>query len=495
MVPAARVRALNEAPAWSDGDYVLHWMTATRRVRSSFALDRSLEHARALGKPLVILEALRVGYRWASDRLHRFILDGMAENQRRLDAAPVTYFPYVEEAPDAGKGLLAALAARACLIVTDDFPCFMLPHMAAAAARQVNVRMEAVDGNGLLPMRAASQVFPTAYAFRRFLQKTLPEHLPERPALDPWSAGAPLARLAALPREITTRWPVASPELLSGGARELARLPIDHAVSPVPVRGGSAAGEEAARRFVARRLGDYGEHRNEPESEVTSGLSPYLHFGHVSPHDVFDAIVARERWSPDRTAERANGSREGWWGMSAAAEGFLDQLVTWRELGYNFCWQRDDHDRYESLPAWARKTLDEHTADPRPHAYALDDLEHARTHDPLWNAAQTQLVREGTIHNYLRMLWGKKILEWSPTPREALAVMIELNNKYALDGRNPNSYSGIFWTLGRYDRPWAPERPIFGTIRYMSSQNTARKVRVKEYLARYAPEVRQQRLL
>ena len=166
----------------------------------------------------------------------------------------------------------------------------------------------------------------------------------------------------------------------------------------------------------------------------------------------------------------------------------MDELLTWREVGHGFCHYRDDFDRYEALPGWARNLFDAHASDPRPHCYRLDELEHAATHDPLWNAAQRQLVAEGRIHNYLRMLWGKKILEWSPSPRAALAALIELNNKYAVDGRDPNSYAGIFWTLGRFDRPWGPERPIFGVIRYMSSDNTARKVRVKNYLTRWSAQ-------
>jgi len=182
----------------------------------------------------------------------------------------------------------------------------------------------------------------------------------------------------------------------------------------------------------------------------------------------------------------ANGRRAGWWGASADAEAFLDQLVTWRELGFNVCHHNPGHDRWESLPAWARRTLEAHAADPREHRYSLAELEAAATHDPLWNAAQRQLVREGVIHNYLRMLWGKKILEWTDDPRRALEVMTELNDRFALDGRDPNSETGVFWVLGRHDRPWAPERPIFGTVRYMSSANTARKLPVRRYLERYA---------
>ena len=166
-------------------------------------------------------------------------------------------------------------------------------------------------------------------------------------------------------------------------------------------------------------------------------------------------------------------------------QSFLDELITWRELGYNMCAHRDDYDQYESLPDWARKTLEEHESDRREFCYEQSEFESATTHDKLWNAAQNQLVSEGQMHNYLRMLWGKKILHWSESPRAALATMIELNNKYALDGRNPNSYSGIFWVLGRYDRAWGPEREIFGKIRYMSSENTARKLKVKTYIQHY----------
>jgi deoxyribodipyrimidine photo-lyase len=191
-------------------------------------------------------------------------------------------------------------------------------------------------------------------------------------------------------------------------------------------------------------------------------------------------------WEPGDAGPGHAGHREGWWHVDPAVEAFLDQLITWRELCINMAWQRSDFDQYESLPAWARKTLEEHEKDVRDPCYSLDQFENAQTHDDLWNSAQRQLVREGHIHNALRMLWGKKILHWSRSPREALRILIELNNRYALDACDPNSYSGIFWTLGRYDRAWGPERPVFGKIRYMSSESMGRKLRVKPYLERYA---------
>jgi deoxyribodipyrimidine photo-lyase len=205
---------------------------------------------------------------------------------------------------------------------------------------------------------------------------------------------------------------------------------------------------------------------------------------------VLHAVLRKEGWSPEDLSGRTSGSRTGWWGLSSPAEAFLDQLITWRELGFVFCLHREDYDRYESLPGWARETLQRHTRDRRSHIYGPEEFKDAKTHDPLWNAAQGQLLREGCVHNYLRMLWGKKILEWTATPRDALAIMIELNNRFALDGRDPNSYSGIFWILGRHDRAWGPERPIFGKIRYMSSQSTERKLRVKNYVRTYDPRQR-----
>jgi len=484
-VPPLRVRAANDAPVRADGELVLYWMIAARRTRWSFALERATEWARELGLPLVVLEALRCDYRWASDRLHRFVVDGMADNAARLARHGVLYHPYVEPRAGTGRGLLAALASRAAVVVTDDFPGFFLPHMVAAAARQCPVRLEAVDGNGLLPLRAAGRAFERALDLRRFLQRELPAHLDAMPRADPL-AGAALPRLAELPAEIRRRWPAAE----IGGRGDgglVAGLPIDHTVAPVALRGGERAAGERLRRFIETGLPRYGALRGQPLAETSSGLSPYLHFGHLAAHEVFARLAAREGWSPSRLGLDRRGRREGWWGMGAPAEAFLDQLVTWRELGYIGCLHRADCERYESLPAWARATLDRHAADPRPWTYSLADLAAARTHDRVWNAAQRQLRGEGVIHNYLRMLWGKKILEWSPTPRAALATMLELNNRWALDGRDPNSYSGISWCLGRYDRPW-PERPIFGTVRSMSSASTLRKLDLEAYLARWGEE-------
>ncbi len=232
-VPGTRVRACNRRAVRQDGAYVLHWMVVFRRAGWNFALQRAVEHARVLKKPLVVLEALRARYPWASERLHTFVLQGMADNARAFEGRPVTYLPYVEEEVDAGKGLLAALAAHACVVVTDDFPGFFIPRMLAAAGPRLPVLLETVDSNGLLPLAATARVFLTAFAFRRFLQAVLPVHLEEPPEEDPL-AGVRVPRLAALPAEFLERFPPAPPALLAGEPHALAALPVDRRVGPVP---------------------------------------------------------------------------------------------------------------------------------------------------------------------------------------------------------------------------------------------------------------------
>jgi deoxyribodipyrimidine photo-lyase len=464
-------------------------MVAYRRGHSNFALDRAAQWATQLGKPLVVFEALRCDYQWASDRLHHFVVQGMRDNARRFADTNIRYYPYVEPSRGAGGGLLKQLAGRAAVLVSDDYPCFFLPAQHRAAARQVNCRYELVDSNGLLPLRAATKTYARAVDLRRFLQKTLPKYLGEHPAADLSGVNLPVAHV---PQQILDQWPESPVETMADDTGYLADLPIDHAVGVVDdIAGGETAALEQLQQFIAHRLARYGE-RNDPAADAASGLSPWLHFGHIGAHQVFAAVTQATGWKPSKLADKANGSSSGWWGIDAAAEGFLDELITWRELGFNMCSRQRNYDRYESLPAWGGVKHAQNPPDYREFEYSLDEFERAATHDRLWNAAQWQLVTSGRMHNYLRMLWGKKILHWSRSPREALDIMLHLNNKYAIDGRDPNSYSGIFWVLGRYDRAWGPEREIFGKIRYMTSDSTRRKLHVDDYITRYSPRKQQQ---
>jgi deoxyribodipyrimidine photo-lyase len=486
-VPDIRIHAANPLPARPDGDYILYWMIAYRRTTWNFSLQRAVEWSRQLRKPLVVFEALRCGHAWASDRLHYFVIQGMRDNARRMADKGVLYFPYLEPQDGAGKGLLQELAESACVIVTDDYPCFFLPSMVRAAAARVPVRMEVVDSNGLLPLRATHKVFTRPFDFSCHLQQHLLPHLAEAPQPDPL-ADLDLHRLTSLPESITRPWPPADVNALAADPTGLSVLDIDHSVGITSTPGGARAAEAQLREFLTKRLARYQEDRAEPDNEATSGLSPYLHYGHISAHQVFSETMAHDGWSLEAARDSDGQPGEGWWGTSPTVQAFLTELVTWRELGFNRCWQRGDYDQYSSLPHWARSTLREHARDKRPYLYSLDEFEAGQTHDPVWNAAQGQLMMEGRLHGQLRMLWGKKILEWTSSAHEAIDFMIELNNKYALDGRDPNSYSGIFWVLGRYDRAWAPERPVFGKVRYLSSEQVSRKLSLGNYIKRYTPQ-------
>lgn len=486
-VPSERIQQANHSPVHTDGQYVVYWMTAFRRVESNFALQRARDWAVELQRPLLIFEGLRCDYPWASDRFHQFVIQGMLDNSIQCSTAGVAYFPYVEPWLKAGKGLLECLAKDACLVVSDDFPCFFHPGMYSRIADRLTCRFELVDANCLMPLTVADRTFTVAHSYRRWMQKTLPTHIQCSPEAKPLrkSAMKSVPPLVELPKAVADCWPAADLQklLLPGG---LGALPIDHSIPPTEITGGTTAARTILQRFLSVRVQKYDHDRNEPDLNGSTTLSPYLHFGHISAHEVFWQIMESQDWNPSRLG-KPNGKVSGFWGVEPNCEALLDQLCTWREIGFNMCHREPNYAEYESLPSWAQTTLLEHEADVRPFQYSLEQFEKAETHDPIWNAAQRQLLREGRIHNYLRMLWGKKILHWTPNARQALGIMVELNNKYALDGRDPNSYSGIFWVLGRYDRAWGPERPVFGKIRYMTSENTAKKHSLGRYLLKYGP--------
>ncbi len=484
LIPEVRHRFANQHPMRTDGQYVLYWMIAFRRTRYNFALQHAVDRAKEFGKPLLILEPLRVRYRWASDRLHRFIIQGMRDNAQALANKAVLYYPYVEPSPGAGTPLLHRLARQACTVVTDEYPCFFLPHMIDAVKDRLPARLELVDSNGVMPLRQAERTFTVAHSYRRWMQKNVLDALVDVPKRNPLSR-VKLPKLKSLPAEITKRWPAAELETLLRDDG-LASLPIDHSVGPSEsISGGSVEAAKRLKNFLQKTLERYDDDRNHPDEHATTGLSPHLHFGHISAHEIVAGVLDHEDWSPE-DAGPVNGKNHGYWNTSQPAESFLDQMLTWRELGFNMSFRHpDSYDKFDSLPEWALKTLAEHESDPRPQLYSLDEFEQAQTHDELWNAAQTELTRHGIVHNYMRMLWGKKILHWSETPREALEIMLQLNNKYALDGRDPNSYNGIFWVLGRYDRAWGPKRPVFGSVRYMTSDSARKKLRLKKYLQRF----------
>ena len=461
--------------------FVLYWMQIQRRLEYNFALDYAVECANKLNLPLLIFEGLSSNYPWASARFHQFLLQGMRENQVACGQQKVPYFAFVEHKPVEGKGLIRELATQAAAVITDAFPGFVIGEHNEKLGPNLDVPYIAVDSNGIVPLGASTRAPYSAYEFRRLMQKLFVEEYARAPKRNPLKQL--IQRDYPDLRLLHKEWPQTR---LDNVNTVLSSIRMDRSVPALAIEGTRKAALSRLKHFLRHDLENYAEMRNHPDLNKTSGLSPYLHFGKISAHEVVSAVLNGQPkgWSTERIFYN-KGTREGFFQGHAFVDAFLDQLITWRETGYHYCHHVRDFDRYESLPEWARNTLEKHAKDKRERVYTLEEFENAQSHDPLWNAAQNQLRREGVIHNYLRMLWGKKILEWSRSPQEALSIMIELNNKYAIDGRDPNSYCGIFWVLGRFDRPWGPEREIFGTVRYMSSENTARKVKVKEYVRRY----------
>lgn len=452
-IPVERVRRMSDRPERPGADFVLYWIQMCHRAEQSWALTAAIEAANRLGLPLLAYQGLGCSYPHANDRIHRFILEGVAELGERFARRGIRYHFYLRQRPKDPNDLVYRLARRAALVISDDFPAFFLPAQTARVAGRLDVAMWAVDGNGIVPMAAIPGEQYGAYTLRPRIRRLLPEHL--RPIPEPEVRKDSLGIDPDVPETRVT------PGSIDG---LIACSAIDHGVPPSRVyRGGTRQARERLERFVAGPLKGYAGARNQPGADATSRLSAHLHFGQIAPQEVALAV----RKAPGVGAEHR--------------EAFLEQLIVRRELGYNFCRFNPHHRSLEALPAWARQTLAAHAGDARRHLYAPEAFEAARTHDDLWNAIQAELLVTGSMFGYYRMYWGKKIIEWSRSPAEAQETMIALHERYALDGRNPNTYSNILWCFGKHDRPW-PERPIFGTVRSMSREGMERKTDVAGYM-------------
>ena len=446
-----RVTQLNNANENTKGRYILYWMQMFKRASHNLALNFAVEMANERRLPLVVYEGLTFNYPWACDRFHTFILEGVEEKQAEFSERGIRYVFYLQRNERDPKNTVARLAKEAALLVTDDYPCFIIPEHNARIA-QLKLPVYAVDANGMVPLSALPKEEYAAYTIRPKIQRLLPD----------------------LPRKIVTpHVEVQKPALDVDGpetsvssdniADLVSQCDIDHSVRPSTLyRGGTKAGRKRLTHFVRAILPHYDKTHNEPSFDGVSRLSPYLHFGFLSIQEVVDAV------------ERANAKKP-------AKEAFLEQAIVRRELSFNFTRHNPHYDSLKSLPDWALKTMRDHADDPRPELMDEQTIERAETYDELWNAAQRELVCTGLLHNYVRMLWGKRVIEWQRSYEMAFELLVHLNNKYALDGRDPNSYAGILWCFGKHDRPWF-DREIFGTLRYMTSQSMAKKFRAKHYI-------------
>ena len=489
-----RLRIFN--PGVNPGHCVVYWMISARRTQWNHGLEHAIDIANENNLPLVVVEPLAIDHGWVNDRSHAFIIQGMADNSRAFTDSPITYVPYVETELNEGKGLMSRWMDNARVLVIDDFPTYYPRKVLEIAISIGKCEIHCVDSNGFIPFRSEDREFTTAYSLRRHLHKTILMHMQGFPHSNPISLGDKLPRIGeGIVADVFSycNTSVTSGDFLDNvsqgkesSRKELSKLAIDHTVPPVEnMRGGSSAANLRWNDFLENKLINYSENRNQPEMKGSSGLSPYLHFGHIGIHQILNDIFQKYSWDISEIVLPNNGRRAGWWNLPAAVEGFLDQVITWRDLGFLHCAIVENHVRFESIPDWAQLTLGIHKNDQRPYIYSFEEFENANTHDDLWNAAQIQLKADGIIHNYLRMLWGKKILEWSPTPEIAMEYMIALNDKWALDGRDPNSYTGVGWVLGKFDRGWT-ERSVYGKIRCMTTDSTKRKYKTKRYVENYS---------
>jgi deoxyribodipyrimidine photo-lyase len=438
-----RVRALNDQPVRRGGGYILYWCRWNRRVESNHALLYAAQMANRMNLPLVCFERLSCAYPTASDRFHTFVLEGVPQMQAAVHKLGAGYIFQLPRRKTRSDARLRAVIQGAAAVVTDD--CLR-------STPTLDVQLQAVDSSCIVPMRRIPERSYAAYSIRPKIHRMLPEFLRPVPTV-------------ALRQPCRETFGDLHTEVTAGNIADLVTsCEIDHSIRPsAAFHGGRRAAKKTLQRFLDDRLHRYARDKNEPSAHATSDLSPYLHYGHISSLEV--ALAVKEHAGRNKLI----------------AEEFLEELIVRRELAFNFRRYADHHDTLEALPDWARKTIADHRKDQRDPAYTRDQFEAAATHDDLWNATQKELRLRGKIHGYYRMFWGKKILEWSATASEALATMLYLHDRYALDGDDPNTYANILWCFGLHDRPW-PERPIYGTIRSMVRSGMERKTNVNAYI-------------
>lgn len=447
LVHPARVRPLsrnvpNQGP-------VVYWMSRDQRADDNWALLHAADLARRAATPLFVVFALAPSYPGATMRHYDFMLRGLAETEAGLRARNIPLVLAPGDPATAVPAFLRQVAAGTC--VTDFDPLRAKQDWKRAVAAAFAGALVVVDAHNVVPCFAASPRREyTAATFRPKILRQLPEFL--EPFPDP-----PTLAAGNLDGFSPVDWEAAAGSVTA-----------DPTVAPVADAGsGATAATRALAAFIGQRLEAYATRRNDPNAGVTSGLSPYFHFGQLAPQRAALAVLAAKHHAP------------------AGAEAYLEELIVRRELSDNYCHYTPDYDQLSALPDWAQKTLAAHADDERAYLYDLAAFEAGATHSDLWNAAQRELTRTGRLHGYMRMYWAKKILEWSASPQAAIDIALTLNDRYALDGRDPNGVAGVLWSVGGlHDRPWA-DRAVFGQVRYMNERGCRRKFDVDAYIDRY----------
>lgn len=451
MVEPERIQPLNDLQPHPSGKYVLYWVQASQREAHNPALEHAIAVANDRGQPLLCCFGLMDDYPEANARHYAFMLQGLADLSKLLEARGIRLVCRHGHPAD----VALHYAKDASVVVVDRG---YMRHQRAwreRVAKEAGRRVVQVETDVVVPVELASPKHEIgARTLRPKIHRLWEKYIVP---LAPTKLRHPSLGLA-----VRGDIDLADPE------GSLKKLKVDRSVAPTSYfTGGQTAARKLLANFITSTLPGYGEGRNEPAAGISSKMSMYLQFGNISPVEL--ALAAK--------------------GSSAPADDrdtYLEELIIRRELSHNFCHYNAKYDQYECLPEWARKSLAAHAKDPRPHLYTRERLEAGDTFEPYWNAAQIEMLRTGFMHNYMRMYWGKKILEWSASPEEAYATTIYLNNKYFLCGRGPNAFANVAWIFGLHDRPWGPERPIFGLIRYMNSAGLERKFHIDQYVTKVA---------
>jgi len=423
-----------------------------RRVDANHGLLYAVELANAHGLPVLYYEGLTCSYPYANDRLHTFILEGVSETARRLRKAGIGYVFYLRRNAESPNDVLYTLATDAAAVVTDEYPTFVARTHNGRVPDKLDMAYYVVDSSCIVPAKLFDKREFAAYTIRPKIQRFLPKFLVRADEL-----------------RVQKRWDGAVPDMHRRvNETEIASLvascEIDHSVHPsLTFRGGRCEAEARLRIFIEQNLKRFAEDRNEPAAHATSEMSPYLHFGVISSLEIALAVLDYARRH------------------KISADAYLEELIVRRELAFNYTRHVEVPNRLENLPGWAQETLKMHAGDGRDQTYTWMQMERAETYDELWNATQKELLLRGKIHGYYRMYWGKKILEWTRGYQEAVDLMVDLHGKYALDGRDPNTYTNILWCFGLHDRAWG-ERAVFGKIRYMSGEGMKRKTDTRAYI-------------
>jgi deoxyribodipyrimidine photo-lyase len=442
MIQKERIKLLNEKKI-RKGEYVLYWMQASQRTEFNHALEYAISKANDLLQPVIVFFGITDRFPEGNERHYYFMLEGLREVKRSLEKRGIKMV-IRHCSPERG---IVTLAKDASLVIVDRGYLRIQKEWRENVAQRLTCPLIQVESDVIVPVEEASPKEEYAAAtFRPKINKKLDHFL------------VPLKEREPVTDSLSLQFDCLD---LEGMDQVLSKLSIDRSVKRVHgFPGGTKEAKRHLANFLEKKLDCYAELRNDPTLDSLSKLSPYLHFGQISPLHI--ALEAMETKSP-------------------GLEAFLEELIVRRELSMNFVFYREKYDSFESVPEWARKTLKAHQKDKRPYVYTLRKLESAKTHDPYWNAAQKEMVFKGKMHGYMRMYWGKKILEWSRTPEEAFRNALYLNNRYELDGRDPNGFAGVAWCFGKHDRPWG-ERSIFGNVRYMNDKGLMRKFDADEYV-------------